>query len=143
MTENAANCGPIIGLGVDIVELPRIRAVYERHPTRFVHRIYTADERKRLETLRDPVPYLAGRWAVKEAVLKVLGTGLTGGISWRDINVIRLPSGAPSVALGGAAAARRDAIGLGAILVTISHGRDHAVAVAVGLASHNGAGGRT
>lgn len=125
----------VVSLGVDIVELPRIRAVYERHPRRFVERIYTPGERRRLETLRDPVPYLAGRWAVKEAVFKVLGTGLSGGVSWQDVNVVREPSGAPAVELSGKSAERARTIGLDRILVSISHGRDHAIAVATGVGS--------
>lgn len=122
-----------LSIGLDIVEIDRIRAVHQRHGDRFVQRVYTPDEQERLARLRDPAPYLAGRWAVKEAVLKVLGTGLTRGIRWRDINVIRLDSGAPSVSLGGKARERADSLGLRRILVTISHGREIAIAQAVGL----------
>jgi holo-[acyl-carrier protein] synthase len=107
--------------------------MYHRFPERFVQRVYTEDEQQRLEKLKDPSHYLAGRWAVKEAVLKVLGTGLTGGIRWRDINCIRLPSGAPTVELEGKAAERAAALGIERILVTISHGREVAVANALAL----------
>ncbi len=123
----------IIGTGIDIVEISRIRDLYQRHSRRFVERVYTADERVRISKLADPAPYLAGRWAVKEAVLKALGTGLTGGITWKDINVVREPTGAPRVLLGGAARSRAEALGIGRILVSISHSRDLAAAQALGI----------
>jgi holo-[acyl-carrier protein] synthase len=122
-----------IAVGIDIVEIARIRAVHERYPRRFLERVYTPVERQRANQLRDPTSYLAGRFAVKEAVLKVLGTGLRGGISWQDIHVLREPSGAPRVLLGGKALERAEEIGLGHVLVSISHGREHAVAQALGL----------
>jgi holo-[acyl-carrier protein] synthase len=121
-----------LGLGIDIVEIERVRGLYERYPERFLERVYTPSERDRAHAMRDPTSFLAGRFAAKEAVLKVLGTGLTGGISWQDIHVIREPSGAPRVYLSGKAYARAETIGLGLVLVSISHGRDHAVAQAVG-----------
>ena len=123
----------VISIGIDIVEIYRIRGMYDRFPDRFVNRVYTPDERKRLKILKDPVNYLAGRWAVKEAVLKVLGTGLSGGISWQDLNIKRLKSGAPSVELGGKARERARAIGVETVLVSISHGKEYAVAQALGL----------
>ena len=123
----------VISIGVDIVEIPRIRSMYERFPERFVERVYTEDEQVRLQKLKEPSHYLAGRWAVKEAVLKVLGTGLTGGIRWRDINCVRLPSGAPSVELSGVAAEKSASLGIERVLVTISHGREGAVAHALAL----------
>ena len=124
----------ILGIGLDLVEIDRIRAVHRRHGSRFVDRVYTPEEQTRIARLNDPAPYLAGRWAVKEAVMKALGTGLTGGITWQDINVRRDPSGAPRVALSGAARGRARALGMGRILVSITHGRDLAVAQAIGIA---------
>jgi holo-[acyl-carrier protein] synthase len=122
-----------LGLGIDIVELERVRRLYSRFPSRFLERVYTAPERRRARELEDPTPFLAGRFAVKECVLKVLGTGLSQGISWRDIHVIREPSGAPRVFLSGKALERAKSLGMGRIMVSISHGKDHAVAQALGL----------
>ncbi len=123
----------ILGTGIDIVEIARIRELYHRFPDRFLQRVYTPDERVRVGSLVDPAPYLAGRWAVKEAILKALGTGLTGGITWKDINVIREPSGAPRVLLQGAARARARSLGMGRILVSITHSRELAAAQALGV----------
>jgi len=123
----------IIGIGLDIIEIDRIREVYRRHDRRFTERVYTEEERARIAKLKDPAPYLAGRWAVKEAVLKALGTGLTGGISWKDINVVREPSGAPRVILKGAALERARELGIARVLVSITHGRDIAAAQAMGV----------
>jgi holo-[acyl-carrier protein] synthase len=122
-----------LGLGIDIVELERVRRVYSRFPERFLERVYTAPERKRAQALKDPTPFLAGRFAVKECILKVLGTGLSQGISWREIHVLRQPSGAPEVFLSGRALERARSLGMGRILVSISHGKDLAVAQALGF----------
>jgi holo-[acyl-carrier protein] synthase len=122
-----------LGLGIDIIEIARVRSLYERHPDRFLDRVYTPAERARAQALKDPTPFLAGRVAAQEAILKVLGTGLTGGISWQHIHVVREPSGAPRVYLSENAFLQARDLGLGLILVSISHGRDHAVAQALGF----------
>lgn len=123
----------IVGTGIDIVEISRVRDLYRRHTERFLERVYTSDERVRVAKLADPAPYLAGRWAVKEAVLKALGTGLQRGITMREINVLRDPSGAPRVVLGGRALERARELGIGRILVSITHGKDLAAAQAMGV----------
>jgi len=135
----------IIGVGIDIVEIGRIRDLYQRYPGRFVERVYTPEERARIASLKDPGPYLAGRWAVKEAVLKALGTGLTGGITWKDINVVREPTGAPTVRLLGAALDRAQALGIANIIVSITHGKDLAAAqaLATGADGASASGRRT
>ncbi len=122
-----------LAIGIDIVELDRIRGVHERHGERFLERVLTPAERQLAARRRDPTTFLAGRFAVKESVLKVLGTGLSQGLGWQSISVLREPSGAPRVFLHGAALARARSLGIGNILVSISHGRDHAVAQAVGV----------
>ena len=73
----------------------------------------------------------AARWAAKEAVLKALGTGWSVGIAWTDVEVVKLPSGAVSVALAGGAARRAEELGVTEVLLTLSHGKNHAVAFAV------------
>jgi holo-[acyl-carrier protein] synthase len=117
-------------VGVDIIETARIRGVLERHEDRFLGRVYTEWERA---YCRRNVLHLAGRWAAKEAVSKVLGLGVRG-VGWREIEILRTPLGQPTVTLHGRAEQRRRALGLTTPLsVSISHIRDLAVAVAVGL----------
>src|SRR5688572_251462 len=117
-------------VGVDIIETHRIRGVLEKHDTRFLDRVYTEWEQR---YCRGNVLHLAGRWAAKEAVSKVLGLGVRG-VGWREIEIRRTPAGQPTVTLHGRAEARRQALGLRAPLsVSISHIRELAVAVAVGL----------
>ena len=117
-------------VGIDIIETSRIRDVLVKHQDRFLGRVYTEWERS---YCRHNVLHLAGRWAAKEAVSKVLGLGIRG-VGWREIEIKRTPLGQPIVALHGRAEERRRALGLTAPLaVSISHIRDLAVAVAVGL----------
>ncbi len=117
-------------VGIDIIETARIRNVLEKHPRRFLDRVYTEWERMYCRT---NVLHLSGRWAAKEAVSKVLGLGVRG-VGWREIEIRRTRTGQPTVTLHGRAEARREAIGLKSPLsVSISHIRDLAVAVAVGL----------
>jgi holo-[acyl-carrier protein] synthase len=117
-------------VGIDIIETGRIRGVLEKHQERFLGRVYTDWERA---YCRQNVLHLAGRWAAKEAVSKVLGLGVRG-VGWREIEIRRTPLGQPTVTLHGRAEERRRRLGLDAPLsVSISHIRDLAVAVAVGV----------
>jgi len=117
-------------VGIDIIETARIEGVLDRHPGRFLERVYTEWERA---YCRRNVLHLAGRWAAKEAVSKALGLGVRG-VGWREIEIRRTRLGQPTVTLHGRAAARRAALGLSEPLsVSISHIRDLAVAVAVGV----------
>ncbi|HKW79227.1 MAG TPA: holo-ACP synthase [Candidatus Limnocylindria bacterium] len=117
-------------VGIDIIETARIRGVLERHPARFLSRVYTEWEQR---YCRNNVLHLAGRWAAKEAVSKVLGLGVRG-VGWREIEIRRTPLGQPIVSLHGRAEQRARALGLRVPLsVSISHIKDLAVAVAVGL----------
>lgn len=117
-------------VGIDIIETGRIRGVLEKHQERFLSRVYTDWERA---YCRQNVLHLAGRWAAKEAVSKVLGLGVRG-VGWREIEIKRTPLGRPTVTLHGRAEQRRRTLGLDAPLaVSISHIRDLAVAVAVGV----------
>jgi holo-[acyl-carrier protein] synthase len=117
-------------VGIDIIETERIKGVLERHDTRFLKRVYTEWEQR---YCRHNVLHLAGRWAAKEAVSKVLGLGVRG-VGWREIEIRRTPYGQPTVTLHGRAEQRAKSLGLREPLsVSISHIKDLAVAVAVGL----------
>jgi holo-[acyl-carrier protein] synthase len=116
-------------LGIDIIKIDRIRATLDRFGPRFTARVLTDHERR---YVRDRPETMAGRWAAKEAVSKVLGLGVRG-IGWRDIEIERLPTGQPSVRLHGRAAARADQLGMERIAVSISHESDYAVAIAFGI----------
>jgi holo-[acyl-carrier protein] synthase len=122
-------------LGIDIIKVDRIRAALERFGPRFSRRVLTEAERR---YVRDRPETMAGRWAAKEAVSKVLGLGVRG-IGWRDIEIERLPTGQPAVRLHGRAAARAEQLGMGRIALSITHESDYAVAIAFGIRT---AGGR-
>jgi holo-[acyl-carrier protein] synthase len=122
-------------LGIDIIRVERIRAALTRFGARFSKRVLTEGERR---YVRDRPETMAGRWAAKEAVSKVLGLGVRG-IGWRDIEIERMPTGQPAVLLHGRAAARAGQLGMERIAVSITHESDYAVAIAFGIRT---AGGR-
>ena len=113
--------------GVDIIEIPRIQGVLDRYGQRFQQRIFTPGE---LAYCRGRAPNLAARFAAKEATMKALGTGVRG-VSWKDIEVCRAPSGAPSILLHGRAEARAQRLGVHEISLSLSHSREYAVAFVV------------
>ena len=96
----------IIGIGSDLIDIRRIEKSLERHGQRFIQRIYTEVEQARSEGRAGRVASYAKRFAAKEACAKALGTGLAQGVFWRDMGVVNLPSGKPTMALTGGAAAR-------------------------------------
>jgi holo-[acyl-carrier protein] synthase len=96
----------IIGIGNDITDIRRIEKIIERHGERFLSRIFTDVERARAERRAKSVETYAKRFAAKEACSKALGTGMRGGVWWRDMGVVNLPSGRPTMKLTGGAAAR-------------------------------------
>ena len=100
----------IIGIGSDLIDIRRIEKSLERHGQRFIQRIYTEAEQARSEGRRARAASYAKRFAAKEACAKALGTGLAQGVFWRDMGVVNLPSGAPTMALTGGALARLDKI---------------------------------
>jgi holo-[acyl-carrier protein] synthase len=100
----------ILGIGSDITDVRRIAKVIERHGDRFLSRIFTATERARAEGKRNRVETYAKRFAAKEACAKALGTGLRGGVRWRDMGVVNLVSGRPTMELTGGALRRLAAI---------------------------------
>ncbi len=113
--------------GVDIIEISRISGTLERYGQRFLWRIYTPDE---IEYCRGRAPNLAARFAAKEATMKALGTGVRG-VGWKDIEVIRHSSGAPSIKLHRRAEARARRLGVREISLSLSHSREYAVAFVV------------
>lgn len=115
-------------IGVDIIEIPRIEAAIERLGDRFLRRVYTDTE---IATYRSRPSSLACRFAGKEAVMKVLGTGYRG-IGWHDIEILSEASGKPAVFLHGKAQARAAALGLTTITISLSDSKEYAVAVAFG-----------
>jgi holo-[acyl-carrier protein] synthase len=100
----------IIGIGSDLVDVRRIERVLERHGERFLARIFTATERERAERRANRAETYAKRFAAKEACSKALGTGLNRGVYWRDMGVVNLPSGRPTIRLTGGALQRLAAI---------------------------------
>jgi holo-[acyl-carrier protein] synthase len=96
----------IIGIGSDLCDVRRIEKVIERHGERFLARIFTATERARAERRANRFETYAKRFAAKEACAKALGTGLRAGVFWRDMGVINLPSGRPTMKLTGGALKR-------------------------------------
>ena len=100
----------IIGIGSDITDVRRIAKVLDRHGERFIDRIFTPIERAKAEKRRNRVETYAKRFAAKEACAKALGTGLSRGVYWRDMGVVNLPSGRPTLELTGGAKPRLDAI---------------------------------
>lgn len=123
----------IIGHGIDLVETDRIGRMIGEHGERFLHRVFTEGERRYAEANPSRrVEHLAGRFAAKEAVLKVLGTGWSGGIGWTDAEVVREASGKPTIRLHGRAAAVAAELGITSWWLSISHVSTHAMASAIG-----------
>ena len=115
-------------VGVDIVEIERVESAIKRGGERFLSRIYTETE---LRTCRDRVSSLASRFAAKEAVMKVLGTGGIG-IAWREIEIITGDDGRPSVRLYGQALNKATKLNLKEVSVSLSDSKEYAIAVAIG-----------
>jgi holo-[acyl-carrier protein] synthase len=122
----------VIGIGTDLVELDRFRTTLERTPS-IVDRLFTEGEQAYATLRRDPTERFAARFAAKEAVLKALGLGI-GGVAFREIEVVRADSGAPSIVLHGGAVDAAAARGVRRWLLTMTHTDRvaHAIAVALG-----------
>lgn len=122
----------ILGLGLDVVELDRIRSSLDRFGTRFEERILTpAEIAGGPQAALARTAYVAARFAVKEAAAKALGTGIAGGVGFQDIAVRRTDSGAPELVLTGGALAAASRLGATRFHVSITHGRDIASAVVI------------
>jgi holo-[acyl-carrier protein] synthase len=123
----------ILGIGTDITECLRIAQMIERHGELFIARVYTPQEIQYCQSRKQSTQHFAGRWAAKEAVLKAVGTGWRRGIGWRDVEIRNQLGGKPVVALFGGVRDVADELGIGQILVSISHCRSHATAYALAL----------
>jgi len=121
----------IVGIGTDLIEVDRIRQSVDRYGAKFLRRIYTERESAYAMSKRNFAERLAGRFAVKEAGMKAIGTGWRRGVTWRDFEVANEPSGRPTLLLTGVA--ERIAQGLGArrISVSITHTAEMAMAVVI------------
>jgi len=120
---------PNLALGVDVIEIERVRRVLQRHPQRFLQRVYTPEE---VAVCRGRVHELAARFAAKEAAMKALGTGARG-LAWREIEVLPNRRGKPLLYLHGRAQERAQTIGLHAVDISLTHSRVYALAVVAGL----------
>jgi holo-[acyl-carrier protein] synthase len=123
----------IIAHGIDLVDFSRIEEMLRRHNERFLERVFTDTERAYADANRDSIEKLAGRFATKEAVLKLLGTGWRGKIAWTDIEVINNPLGQPKVTLRGEVKKIADTLGIEHVTVSITHTANFAIASAVAL----------
>ncbi|MDR1204851.1 MAG: holo-ACP synthase [Peptococcaceae bacterium] len=117
-------------VGTDIIEIERVRRAAARRPA-FWNRVLTPEEERYCRSKGDGAASLAGRFAAKEAVMKALGVGL-GDISFRDIEIMNDAAGAPFLCLTAKTADKMESAGLDRIVLSISHSRDYAVAVAIG-----------
>jgi holo-[acyl-carrier protein] synthase len=123
---------PIVGHGIDLVENARIAIMLDAHADRFTERCFTVTERSYADQgHRRRVERYAVRFAAKEAVLKALGTGWTDGISWTDMEVLRLPSGEPRLLLTGRAAEIAAERRIGRWWISLSHTATHSIASAI------------
>lgn len=116
-----------------MVDCARLAESLQRFGEKFLRRVFTPAERDYCLGRKNSTQHLAGRFAAKEAVLKVLGTGWRDGIAWTDIEIRNLPSGQPVVHLSGKCREIADELGLSSILISISHIETHAVASAIGV----------
>ena len=121
----------VVGTGIDLVEIARIRRAVERHGDRFLNRVFTADERAYCLRLRYPERHLAARFAAKEAALKALGTGVSLGIRWRDVEVRRGRAGRPEIEFHNVAAEMMAAVAATTAHLSLSHTDYHAIALVI------------
>ena len=118
----------IIGIGVDIVETARIEQSVARHGDRFLDRLFTQEERRYCDGMSVPARCYAARFAAKEAVLKALKTGWTGGVAWQDVEIVSLETGAPVLVFRGRVRRLYEQTGAAAAHLSISHTSEHAIA---------------
>lgn len=128
----------IVGLGLDLVEIARVRGLRERRGEHFLQRVFTAEEARVCLGRADPDAPLAARFAAKEAGMKALGTGWAQGVGWRDVEVVSELGQVPRLCFHRAAAARAEALGVAAVHLSLTH--DAGVAAAVVVLEGSGSG---
>ncbi|HBC85375.1 MAG TPA: holo-ACP synthase [Lentisphaeria bacterium] len=121
----------ILGMGTDIVEISRIRKILKKNSYEFLSKVFTRKELRESQAKKNSAEYLAGRWAVKEAVSKALGCGIGSDCSWKDINTANDAKGAPKTSLSGTALKTSRKKHAGKIHVSISHEKDFAIATVI------------
>ena len=123
----------IIAHGIDLVDFPRIESLIDRHNERFLDRVFTEREQNDAAAVKNTVEKLAGRFAAKEAVLKLLGTGWRGKIAWTDIEIVNNPLGQPVVGITGEVENIAKQSGIEQITLSITHTANFAIASVVAL----------
>ena len=123
----------IIAHGIDLVDFGRIEKMLEKHPKRFLDRVFTPTEQTDADSTRNRIEKLAGRFAAKEAVMKLIGNGWRDGIAWTDIEVVNNPLGQPIVTVTGKVKELADQKGVEQITLSITHTSNFAIASAVAL----------
>ncbi len=118
----------VAGIGIDLVEVTRMRDLLEKHGERFKRKTFTEAERAYCDACADPAMHYAARFAAKEAAAKALGTGFAEGVSWSDIEVTRAASGRPALRLHGGAAERATLLGVRRFHLSLTHTRELAQA---------------
>ena len=127
----------IIAHGIDLVDFPRIEDMVNRHGERFLDRVFTAAEQAYAKANKNSIEKLAGRFAAKEAVMKLVGTGWRGKIAWTDIEVVNTETGQPKVNLSGEIKIIADKLGISQISVSITHTANFAIASAIAITKSN------
>ncbi len=135
---NSNKNSKIVSHGIDLVDCPRIEDMLARHGKRFISRIFTkAEQQYAQKNKKNKIEKLAGRFAAKEAVLKMMGTGWIGKIAWTDIEIINNPAGQPEVKLTGEVKKIAKKLSIKQIGISITHTANFAIASAVALANKN------
>ncbi len=124
----------IVAHGIDLVDFPRIEQMVQRHGDRFLNRVFTETEQQYAQQNKNSIEKLAGRFAAKEAVLKLMGTGWAGKIAWTDIEIINNPQGQPQVTLSGEVKKIAEQLHISHVSISITHTANFAIASAVALA---------
>jgi len=121
----------IVGIGIDLAEVDRIRAAIERYGDRFIGRIYTTTEIAYVERKANRYERYAARFAAKEAGMKAIGTGWKRGVRWQDFEVSNLPSGRPTLKFHGVASQIADSLGVRNIALSLTHTAEQGLAIVI------------